>query len=487
MKKRVFVAVLAVIILFCSVPSYAQEEALVKVKPIIQAQRGGMMIEGSLSYPYPKIGFFALTQPMSDETKQELYELLYVGIINHTGTIDISALNIPVTQFNTEVMDIYTKVLFENPELMAYTYLRGNEDENGAYIKNLLPSYLFSTKAEDEAAQALVEEGIDYFTNLAAGVPDTLGKILVVHDEFTKKFEYDHEGLATFNEYFAQNAATAEHWQIRTAYGLFKNNKAVCQGNAIVLAEIYNRLGIETSFCSSKLLNHIWNIVKLDGKWYHLDITSDDATITYKGENRKGAFHNFFLLSSETNAARGNSKDGVIDWVYTTDAEVLCDDKTYEDGYIYTGDYIYGGQNYGSWYGNVSYENGRYAINIDMLPQYSQDDGAVYFYIGARPTLYSKTIESKGAIASDIYTATVINAQGVEQNVDTITYFMNKQTQNATVIVADYEGDELSRVVPRDFTITSGGLFKISLPTYCDKVLLWKEGFVLPLCEARER
>ena len=54
MKKRVFIAVLAVIILFCSVPSYAQEEALVKVKPIIQAQRGGMMIEGSLSYPYPK-------------------------------------------------------------------------------------------------------------------------------------------------------------------------------------------------------------------------------------------------------------------------------------------------------------------------------------------------------------------------------------------------------------------------------------------------
>ena len=46
--------------------------------------------------------------------------------------------------------------------------------------------------------------------------------------------------------------------------------------------------------------NHAWNYVKLDGKWYAIDVTWDDPVITGGGKLTNKARYEYFLKGSQT-------------------------------------------------------------------------------------------------------------------------------------------------------------------------------------------
>ena len=56
-------------------------------------------------------------------------------------------------------------------------------------------------------------------------------------------------------------------------YDVLFKNKGVCSGIATTLRIVLKVLGIECKVVSS--VGHEWNVVKLNGKWYHLDLTWD--------------------------------------------------------------------------------------------------------------------------------------------------------------------------------------------------------------------
>ena len=59
------------------------------------------------------------------------------------------------------------------------------------------------------------------------------------------------------------------------------------------------KLGIPCEFVSNPTMTHIWNKVKIGGKWYHIDTCWDDAG---SKSNRK-----YFLLSgSKMNKVKGH-------------------------------------------------------------------------------------------------------------------------------------------------------------------------------------
>ena len=62
------------------------------------------------------------------------------------------------------------------------------------------------------------------------------------------------------------------------AYGALVDGEAVCSGYAEAMALLLTYAGIDCKVVigSSKAENHAWNLVKIDGEWYHLDPTWDD-------------------------------------------------------------------------------------------------------------------------------------------------------------------------------------------------------------------
>ena len=107
---------------------------------------------------------------------------------------------------------------------------------------------------------------------------DTKEKIKLFHDYIINNTIYDENN--TENSY--------------NAYTLIKTGKAICGGYSDIMAIYLDKLGIKNYKITSD--THIWNLVYLDNKWYHLDATWDDPVSNDKNQY---LIHNFFLIPTD--------------------------------------------------------------------------------------------------------------------------------------------------------------------------------------------
>lgn len=64
-----------------------------------------------------------------------------------------------------------------------------------------------------------------------------------------------------------------------TPYGLFKQHTAICVGNATTFQLFMDLLDIDCKIIhSTEQGEHAWNLVCLDGDWYHVDVTFDGSS-----------------------------------------------------------------------------------------------------------------------------------------------------------------------------------------------------------------
>lgn len=62
-----------------------------------------------------------------------------------------------------------------------------------------------------------------------------------------------------------------------TAYGALVKGRALCQGYSHAMSLLCNKVGIENAYITGYAgEEHMWNMVKLDGDWYNIDVTWDD-------------------------------------------------------------------------------------------------------------------------------------------------------------------------------------------------------------------
>lgn len=83
--------------------------------------------------------------------------------------------------------------------------------------------------------------------------------------------------------------------EANTGYDLLINGTTVCAGYSALYMDILLRVGIPCVTVSSKEMNHAWNLVQLDGDWYHVDVTWDDPNPNTMGKVR----HTYFLVTDE--------------------------------------------------------------------------------------------------------------------------------------------------------------------------------------------
>ncbi|MGE8037068.1 transglutaminase domain-containing protein [Lysinibacillus sp. NPDC093692] len=110
------------------------------------------------------------------------------------------------------------------------------------------------------------------------------------------------EKVRAVNDYIVANTAYTDQTNSspHSAYTVLAEHGGVCQGYALLAHSMLQKLGIETKYIVGYVgqEGHAWNLVKLDGQWYHLDTTWNDPVPDRKGAVR----YQYFLVDDRTMA-----------------------------------------------------------------------------------------------------------------------------------------------------------------------------------------
>lgn len=122
-------------------------------------------------------------------------------------------------------------------------------------------------------------------------------KVLAIHDHVIKNARYDRLNADS-------NTVPAEEHE---AYGVLVNGIGVCDSYAKAVKLLLGKAGVQCLLVegsklegTGKLLgpvDHAWNIVKLDGEYYHLDATWDD--VSEERDSPELIYHHFNLNDKE--------------------------------------------------------------------------------------------------------------------------------------------------------------------------------------------
>lgn len=108
-----------------------------------------------------------------------------------------------------------------------------------------------------------------------------------------------------------------------SVYGSLVNNVAACEGYSKAAKLLLDKVGIENAVISGNASSsrqsggsHMWNVVNVNGSWYHLDCTWDDP-LTDKGSSVR--LYTYFNVSDEVISK--NHSDFSIDVSCTSNSE----------------------------------------------------------------------------------------------------------------------------------------------------------------------
>lgn len=272
---------------------------------------------GSLTGNYTKPDEVSLMDDTAS-IEGQIYDQIYAALLAQQQSISIVRTDMAITQENLNtllqlVIDSYEKVVNDNPRLFyvskGYSVSAGGDTINGLQV-DFTPSYLTQVTQEQIAA---FHQAVEKAKAQVIGVTDDVEKLLILHDYLAVKNAYNWE-VATTN--------TTDDPLVWSAYAALVQGDPVCQGYSLAYKLLLNELGIECITVSSAPMNHMWNLVQIDGSWYHVDLTWDDPVPNTEG--RCG--HTYFLLSD---AAITSQKH------YAWDTDISCDSTTYESGWVF--------------------------------------------------------------------------------------------------------------------------------------------------------
>jgi len=217
---------------------------------------------------------------LSDE-QETVYEAVLSGVMRYDTEIRVT--NIP----DNEMSVVYNAVMFDNPMIF---YVSGFDRLRSSFGKgcSIEPKYKYSKQFSTENAAA-VKNYLRVFDPIKDKSDEA--KEAYIHDYCLDNFGYDYQ---------------------RTEYsysvlGPVLKQSAVCEGIAKFVKLAFDYLGVKSLVVSGTAINpghnktepHAWNIVKIIGKTFHLDVTFDmtmmaSGNAASKGKNKR---YDYFNLS----------------------------------------------------------------------------------------------------------------------------------------------------------------------------------------------
>lgn len=214
----------------------------------------------------------------ADNSREDVREVIRDGFYRFSESIDISAFSV----LPEELSSIISSVIKDDPYLffvngqMSYSY------RPGGHVISLSPTYCLVGEDAFNAweicrmrVREMAAEAMKYSGEIA--------RALFLHDEICRLYRYDEELKSD------------------SIYGFFMTGKGTCQAYTQLYTAVLRECGIDSHYVASDTIEHIWNYVKIDGEWYHVDLTWDDSV-----SNESGVSRRHFLCSDEAAKARGH-------------------------------------------------------------------------------------------------------------------------------------------------------------------------------------
>lgn len=211
---------------------------------------------------------------------------------------DLADYKIPAEEFKTRFDALRKSGALPWYITGSYNY---SYDTNTNYVLTFTPSVIRDGNVDMLAYEQKIAEILD--TCVLPGMTD-VQIALALHDYLAVHTVYD---------------STLEK---NTCYDLIVDGISVCAGYAEAYQDLLLRVGIDCLYVSSDEMDHGWNLVCIDGNWYHVDVTWDDPSPDIFGRVR----HTYFLL---TDAEISSGEEPHYGW----DGGISCTDTRFSDGW----------------------------------------------------------------------------------------------------------------------------------------------------------
>lgn len=209
-----------------------------------------------------------------NETEQKVYDLMKLALSNPQKP---TSADLGVSEeLEQDVMTYISECVWIDNPVFAQTQTNAIEYSfNGSVLTLTLKQSI----DEYEAHMDRAEQALDKAREIAAEVDQNwtdYEKVKYLHDTIAKSCFYSVETKDTNNE----------------AYGVLVLGESMCEGYTDAMMMLCLLAGIDSTATwfdgavqdSGETINgHVWNVVQMDGEYYHVDVTTDDGNVTNNG------------------------------------------------------------------------------------------------------------------------------------------------------------------------------------------------------------
>ena len=169
------------------------------------------------------------------------------GISTCTKQIDVSKYNYSQTEAQNEFT-----YLVSRSENAWYVNHLAKFKMNGNKVGKIIVEYKYNPQQIKEKRE-FIDNVVDPIVEQAQQYATDYEKAKFVYDYLIDNYDYD--------------------WDLKNSDDLmlYENGTGVCRAFAIAYKNILTKLNIPCDVVISKPMQHEWNIIKIDGKWYNVD------------------------------------------------------------------------------------------------------------------------------------------------------------------------------------------------------------------------
>lgn len=228
------------------------------------------------------------------EEEKKVYDRLVEAIKNFETDMHIEP-----TVSNKTLLKISHAVLQDHPELYWFQYGLSYYGEISDKASKYSLEYCMD-KTEMEHRQEMIDAVEKTFLKNVTNEISDYEAVLTIYRNIIDLVDYDSISLEKQEE---KGRLTSEQRDdLRSIYGTMVNKKAVCAGYAKTFQYLLQRIGIECLYISGNCKGepHAWNVVKLEGNYYHVDVTWGDYSNTKEKLNTSDEiYYDYFCVTTE--------------------------------------------------------------------------------------------------------------------------------------------------------------------------------------------